>query len=235
MKGVFLMELEEGEEDPLSNDISNLEISLHALTGLGHVISMMLLVMIVGVPLKALVDTSSTHTFIHTEVAACLGLSISSRDGLSMLVMNGDRVCSPGVCLAREVLIYEEPFSIDCVALDLGGFDLVLSVQWLCSLGPIVWDFDALSMAFWYQGRAHIWTGLGSKVLVAHAIADPRTILEKLLLSYVDIFKEPHRLPPSRRHDHCIHLIPGSPTVAVWPYRYPQLLKDEIERQCDDM
>jgi len=144
------MELEEGEEDPLGDDISNLEISLHALTGLGHAISMMLPVMIAGVPLKALVDTGSTPTFIHTEVANRLGLSVSSRDGLSVLVANGDRVRSPGVCLATEVIIYEEPFSIDCVALDLGGFDLVLGVQWLRSLGPIVWDFDALSMAFWY-------------------------------------------------------------------------------------
>jgi hypothetical protein len=38
-----------------------------------------------------------------------------------------------------------------------------------------------------------------------------------------------------RRHDHHIRLLPGSLPVAVRPYRYPQLLKDEIERQCDDM
>ena len=50
--------------------------------------------------------------------------------------------------------------------------------------------------------------------------------MEELLLSYADI---------SQRHDHHIHLVPGSPPVAVRPYRYPQLLKDEIERQCDDM
>jgi hypothetical protein len=30
-------------------------------------------------------------------------------------------------------------------------------------------------------------------------------------------------------------LIPGTTPVAVRPYRYPQLLKDEIERQCSDM
>ena len=215
------MELEAGGEDPLGADITNLEISLYTLIGLGHANSMMLQVTIAGVPLKALVDTGSTHTFIHTKVAARLGLPVLSRDGLSVLVTNGDRVRSPGVCLATEVLIYEEPFSIDCVALDLGGFDLVLGVQWLRSLGPIVWDFDALSIAFWYRGRAHSWTGLGSKALAAHAIVDPRTILEELLLSYVDIFEEPRGLPPSRRHDHRIHLVPGSPPVAVGPYRYP--------------
>lgn len=234
-KGVFLMELAEGEEDPLGDDVTNLEISLYALTGLGLANSMMLQVVIGGVQLKALVDTGSTHSFIHSDVAARLGLMITERAGLSVLVANGDRLCSPGVCLATDILIHDLRFSIDCFALDLGGFDLVLGVQWLRTLGPIVWDFDALSMTFWFNGRSHHWRGLGSRGMAAYAIADPRRVLEELLLSYKDIFDEPHGLPPVRRHDHRIHLLPGSPPVAVRPYRYPQLLKDEIERQCDNM
>ena len=39
--GVFLMDLADSEEDPLS-EINNLEISLHALTGLNSVDSMMM-------------------------------------------------------------------------------------------------------------------------------------------------------------------------------------------------
>src|SRR6185312_12436071 len=35
--------------------------------------------------------------------------------------------------------------------------------------------------------------------------------------------------------DHCIHLLPGTSPVAVRPYRYAQLLKDEIEAQCKAM
>jgi hypothetical protein len=65
------------------------------------------------------------------------------------------------------------------------------------------------------------------------AVTGPHTIMEDLLLSYKDVFDEPHGLPPVRRQDHRIHLLPGSPLVAVRPYRYPQLLKDEIERQCE--
>lgn len=29
-----------------------------------------------------------------------------------------------------------------------------------------------------------------------------------------------------------MHLLPGTVPVAVWPYRYPQLQKDKLERQC---
>jgi hypothetical protein len=71
--------------------------------------------------------------------------------------------------------------------------------------------------------------------VAACAIADPWAVLVELLQSYADIFEEPCGLPPDRRHDHHIHLVPSSSPVAVRPYPYPQLLKDEIGRQCDDM
>jgi hypothetical protein len=40
--------------------------------------------------------------------------------------------------------------------------------------------------------------------------------------------------PPTRTLEHRIHLLPDPP-IVVRSYRYPQLLKDEIERKCDDM
>ena len=88
-------------------------------------------------------------------------------------------------------------------------------------LGPIVWDFGALAMSFWYNGRSHHWTGVNSRGLAACAITDSRAVLEELLQSYGDIFEEPWGLPPPRRHDHRIHLLPNSPPVAVRPYWYP--------------
>lgn len=56
-----------------------------------------------------------------------------------------------------------------------------------------------------------------------------------LLDEFAEVFEEPHGLPPSRRCDHHIHLFPGTAPVAIRPYRYPQLLKDEIKCQCDEM
>jgi hypothetical protein len=56
-----------------------------------------------------------------------------------------------------------------------------------------------------------------------------------LLDSFFDIFAEPRGLPPPRRHDHRIRLLSSTTPVVVRPYHYPQLLKDEIERQCDEI
>jgi hypothetical protein len=175
------------------------------------------------------------HIFIDSKVAGCLGLPVTLCANLSVMVANGDRVSSLRVCLTTRVAIHDEHFAIDCFTLDLSGFDLVLGIHWLHTLGPIIWDFAGLSMAFWYNGRLHHWSGMDSPCVAACAIADPWAVLVELLQSYADIFEEPRGLPPDRRHDHRIHLVPGYSPVAVRPYLYPQLLKDEIGRQCNDM
>jgi hypothetical protein len=56
-----------------------------------------------------------------------------------------------------------------------------------------------------------------------------------LLEEFKDVFATPLGLPPPRRHNHRIHLLLDTPPVAVRPYRYPQLVKGELERQCHDM
>jgi len=90
-------------------------------------------------------------------------------------------------------------------------------------------------MAFWRGRRRVRWTGLGTPSARRLATAGLQDLLQLLLDAFSDLFEPPKTLPPSRSFDHRIHLLPGTSPVAVRPYRYPQLLKDEIERQCADM
>jgi hypothetical protein len=60
-------------------------------------------------------------------------------------------------------------------------------------------------------------------------------LLDDLLRQFELVFAEPQGLPPALPYDHRIHLLPGAAPVVVWPYRYPQLQKYELERQCRAM
>jgi hypothetical protein len=73
----------------------------------------------------------------------------------------------------------------------------------------------------------------GSSPRVATLATD--NLIQLLLAEFADLLAVPQGLPPTRALDHRIHLLPDTPPVAVRPYRYPQLLKDEIKRQSDDM
>jgi hypothetical protein len=41
-----------------------------------------------------------------------------------------------------------EHFSTNLYMLPLDSFNIVLGVQWLCTLGTIMWDFGTLMMSF---------------------------------------------------------------------------------------
>jgi hypothetical protein len=127
--------------------------------------------------------------------------------------------------------IQDQTFSIDCYTLALEGFD----VHWLKTLGPITWDFMARSMAFWHHDRAVMWHGIGGDEVSLAAMTATRDLMNSILQDYTDLFAEPRGLSPARRHDHHIHLLPGMAPIAIRQYRYPQLLKDEIECQCQEM
>ena len=68
---------------------------------------------------------------------------------------------------------------------------------------------------------------MGEKGKMTDTLTDQNLI--SLINSFQDLFKEPKGLPPSRVHDHCIPLVPGSGPVSVRPYRYPHFQKTEIE------
>ena len=67
---------------------------------------------------------------------------------MKVTVANGERVPCPGVYRAAPFSIEGTHFSTDFFALPLAGYDVVLGTQWLATLGPILWDFSALTMSF---------------------------------------------------------------------------------------
>ena len=74
-------------------------------------------------------------------------------------------------------------------------------------------------MAFTRGSRRILWKGLGSPrddirepTARAVAAAPDQPLLDRLLRQFDDIFAEPCGLPPTRPYDHCIHLLPGTPS-----------------------
>lgn len=164
---------------------------------------------------KSLVDIGATHTFIHLEVAYRLNLPITPCADLSVIVANGDRVCSLGVYAATDnIVIHDEHFSVDCFAtVDLGIFDLILGIHWAHRLG-----FQCPFSGLLVQRSVPPLDWHGHSRQAVRAVVDPCAILQELLLFSMDIIEETHGLPPAYCHDHRIQLLLGSPPVAVRSY-----------------
>jgi hypothetical protein len=214
-------------------------ISLHVVTGLRargfH--TMKVYVSIGDAVAVALLDSGSSHNFIDIDMARRAGVQLQARAGLSVAVANGDRLASPGKAPAQAIYIGGEPFVVDLYALPLGDYDMVLGVQWLGTLGPVLWDFASQTIAFEREGRRVLWRGVNTTTgpALAALSGGGEDLLDALLAEFASIFVEPQGLPPRRQLCHHIRLKPGTGAVAVRPYRYAHAQKDKLECQCDEM
>jgi hypothetical protein len=91
-------------------------------------------------------------------------------------------------------------------------------------------------MSYWRDNHRTVWQGVLARreVAVAHTVTTA-DIFAALLVEFDDVFSTSTGLPPPHRHNHQIHLLPDTVPVAVRPYHYPQLVKDELEGQCKEM
>jgi hypothetical protein len=85
---------------------------------------------------------------VDLEAVAHTDIYFGGRSGLQVVVANGDHVQSPDCCRNMPLSITNEQFILDCYILALCSFDMVLCVQWLESLGPILWDFTKHMITF---------------------------------------------------------------------------------------
>jgi hypothetical protein len=164
------------------------------------------------------------------QVERCLNLTPTTKDGMNVGVANDERLPCLGVCSMLSFPINDEPFYIDFLVIALEGYEVVLGCNWLRTLRPIVWDFSHLSMVFWWLDRWVKWTGLPPPPRPQVFALSTDNLLQLLLVEFTDVFAEPTGLPPPQPFDHRIHLLSSTRSVVVRPYRYPYLLKDEIEK-----
>ncbi|MCH93797.1 hypothetical protein A2U01_0014750, partial [Trifolium medium] len=68
-----------------------------------------------------------------------------------------------------------------------------------------------------------------------HLLSTFHPDIQQILLPYSHIFKKPSGLPPSRPHDHHIHLEPTAPPINIKPYRYPHYQKEAMSTLITEM
>jgi hypothetical protein len=137
LKGIFLLELDSSKPTDHPDDTTTL-ISLNTIIGIAATETMKLLVHLSSDTITALVDSGSTHSFISTVAICCLHLDPLFHPSLQVTVTNGDRVASAGVCHNVKFYIDSEEFVLDLFIIPLAGYEMVLGVQWLRTLGPIL-------------------------------------------------------------------------------------------------
>lgn len=124
------------------------QLSLHALSGDQAADTFRLSGRISLEPVDVLVDGGSTHNFIKETIATALGLKLSPIDPFRVLVGSGQELLCSHICQEVSVVMQGHSFSMDLFVLGLRGADVVLGAQWLKRLGPVLMNYNSLTMTF---------------------------------------------------------------------------------------
>jgi hypothetical protein len=209
-----------------------------------------------------LVDSGSTHNFIHHRIAQETNCYIRVINNFQIIIANGGSMKCGGRCENIRVRIGNYHLKSHMFAIDMGDCDIVLGVEWLRTLGPILMDFKELTMKFQHEGQRYQFQGLatGSPEIISshrmenllkkghfgiiaqlHSIQAVETPfmhpnLQAILSTHQVVFSTPEGLPPSCGvHDHSIPLILGSLPPNVRPYLHPFAQMNEIEKIVQEL
>ncbi|XP_073021562.1 uncharacterized protein [Primulina eburnea] len=145
-------------------DIS--EVSLNALTGQSNPQSLRVTGKYGAHVVNILIDNGSTHNFIRETTAHHLGLDLVTTKGFKVIEGNGDFILCQKKVADVELELQGHRFIIDLYALPIQGVEIVLGVQWLQTLGPILQDYNKMTMEFnWQDTRIQLHGSTSQKPL----------------------------------------------------------------------
>lgn len=86
-------------------------------------------------------------------MAKLLALHTTEARPLTVTVGDGAVLECKHICPNVAIEIQGHTFEVDLHVLPISGADIVLGIQWLKTLGPIITDYDALTMQFANKGH----------------------------------------------------------------------------------
>jgi hypothetical protein len=180
-----------------------------------------------------------------------------------VMIANEGTIHSLGKCHKINLTMGEYVMNSPMISIPMGGVDVVLGVQWLQSFRTMAFNFQEIFMKFSLEGKEIELRGITrkpNKVISSNGMTkllkkgrqgvfvqlcslcfltskpyvplDLQGIIDKHSKVFEDI---PRGLPPTRNHDHVIHLISRSVPPNIRPYIYPYAQKSEIERMVEEM
>ena len=95
-----------------------------------------------------LIDSGSTHNFIHCKVAKELNFFPYPAPQCQVMVANGGTINCFGKFHNIKLTMGEYVLNSTILSIPMGGADVVLGLQWLQSLGTIAFNFQEIFLKF---------------------------------------------------------------------------------------
>lgn len=143
------------DEHQLNCSESNTEakVSLHALMGSTGTGTIKVQGLIQNKPISILLDSGSTHNFVSQRLAKLLSLRTTPCTPFKITVANGEHLeCKSSI----DHLFWSmagHKFSTHVNVIPLGGYDIILGVEWMSLASPVTFDYskEQVTIFLWEQ------------------------------------------------------------------------------------
>jgi hypothetical protein len=249
-------------EDALNAEFGSL--SINALAGTEHGEAMRLRSLVKNKIMLMLLDSGSSHCFVSASFLRKVGINPVQTTLKQVKVAHGEILLTDTYVPNMEWWIQGHSFTTDMRVLDLPAYDAILGYDWLKLHSPITHNWEHKSMQFSPKGQTILlqgvqqtnvtlenlpvermvkwWTGNDIWAMSVVDMNPPEDTsppmppaIQQVLDEFQDVFQAPEGLPPERKYDHSIPILPNAVPINSRPYRYSPLHKDEIERQVKEL
>ncbi|GJS97093.1 putative reverse transcriptase domain-containing protein [Tanacetum coccineum] len=171
-----------------------------------------------------LFDTSVDRSFVSTAFSSQINNTPTTLDHYYDVELADGRIIGLNTILRGCTLnILNHPFNIDLMPVELGSFDVIISMDWLVKYQAIIVCVEKIVRIPW-----------GNETLIVHGDRSNRG--NEALRDFPDVFPEDlSGLPPTRQVEFQIDLIPGVAPVARAPYRLAPSEMKELSKQLKEL
>jgi hypothetical protein len=89
-----------------------------------------------------LVDSGGTPNFIHCRLVDEIHCFVVHVSNFRILISNGGTMKCGGCCDNVKLQMGDYHLKTHMFSISMGGCEIVLGVEWLCTLGPITMDYQ---------------------------------------------------------------------------------------------
>lgn len=163
---LYLMEGEEeatdGPPDKWGTEVEGVaaEISLHALNGSPRSHTMCVHGSVGSQRLQIMIDLGSTHTFVDEHIVQEIGCGTLATMPFRVIVANGCVLQCHSVYRNFWWVMQGSEFVADMWVLPLQGYDVILGIQWLKTLGEFKWDLNKHTLKFSRHNKEFVLQGI---------------------------------------------------------------------------
>nr|GFA26700.1 hypothetical protein [Tanacetum cinerariifolium] len=181
-----------------------------------------------------LFDSGADRSFMLTTFSALLDVAPSTLDTSYVVELVDGRISKTNIILRGCTLgLLGHPFNIDLMPVELGSFDVVISMDWLAKYHALI-VCDEKVVRIPYEDEVYL-------VQVTSKKAEDKSEEKRLedvpiVREFPEVFLEDlPGLPPARQVEFQINLVPGAAPVARSSYRLAPAKMHELSTQLQEL